>query len=182
MSRAMTHSHRKNRKQHGAVKTAPATYSGTASGRARMPFWSTYAVVRRFLGDLHVMNVGLSHASTGDAYEFRLGAHLFDVGAAGVTHGRTQATHQLMDDRGQRTFIGNAAFDAFRYQLLGAFRGVLEVTVRRALRLGHCTQRTHAAVRLVRTTLEQFDFARSLFGTGEHRAHHHAGSTGNDGL
>ena len=128
------------------------------------------------------MHVGLGHAGTGDAHEFRLGAHLFDGCAAGVAHGRTQAAHQLVDDRGQGALVGNTAFDAFRYQLLGAGRGVLEVAVGRALRLCHGTQRAHAAVGLVGTALEQFDFTRSLFGTGEHRTHHHAGSTGNDGL
>ena len=38
---------------------------------------STYAVVWRFLGDLHVVDMGLGHAGAGDAHEFRLRAHLF---------------------------------------------------------------------------------------------------------
>src|SRR5471032_3269768 len=126
--------------------------------------------------------MGFSHAGAGDPYELWLGAHFFDVGAAGVAHRGTQAAHQLMDDRAQGAFVRHTAFDAFRYELLGACRGVLEVTVGRALRLGHGAQRTHAAVSLVRTTLEQFDLAWRFFSTGEHRAHHHAGSTGYDGL
>jgi hypothetical protein len=81
---------------------------------------SAYAVVRGFFGDLHVMHVGLGHAGTGDAHELRLGAHLFDGCAAGVAHGRTQAAHQLVDDRRQGAFVRHAAFDAFRNQLLGA--------------------------------------------------------------
>lgn len=50
------------------------------------------------------------------------------------------------------------------------------------MRLGHGAQRTHATVSLVGTALEQFDLAWCFFGTGEHRAHHHAGGTGYDGL
>ena len=77
---------------------------------------------------------------------------------------------------------GTRPFDTFRYELLGACRRVLEVTVGRALRLGHGAQRTHATVSLVRTALEQFDLTWRFFGTGEHRAHHHARGAGNDGL
>src|SRR3989344_3789556 len=96
---------------------------------------STYAVVWRFLGDLHVMDVGFGHTGAGDPHELWLGTHFVDVGATGVAHRGTQAAH-----------------------------------------------RTHAAVSLVRTALEQFDLARGFFSTGEHRAHHPAGSTGDDGL
>ena len=42
------------------------------------------AVVGRFLGDLHVVDVGFAHPGAGDADELRLGAHGLDVGAAGV--------------------------------------------------------------------------------------------------
>ncbi|MNO76459.1 hypothetical protein D3C76_675330 [compost metagenome] len=126
--------------------------------------------------------MGLGHAGAGDPHELRLGAHLFDVGTAGVAHRGAQAAHQLVDDRAQGALVRHTAFDAFRNQLLGACRGVLEVTVGGTLSLGHGAQRTHAAISLVRTTLEQFDLARRFFGTGEHRAHHHAGSTGHDGL
>src|SRR3989344_2574311 len=143
---------------------------------------STYAVVWRFLGDLHVMDVGFGHTGAGDPHELWLGTHFVDVGATGVAHRGTQAAHQLMDDRAQGAFVRHTAFDAFRNEFLGACRRVLEVTVGRTLRLGHGAQRTHAAVSLVRTTLEQFDLARGFFSTGEHRAHHHAGSTGDDGL
>ena len=90
---------------------------------------STYAIVRCFFGDLHVVDVGFSHASAGDAHKLRLGTHLLDVGAAGVTHRGTQTAHQLVNDRGERPFVRNATFDAFRHQLLGTRRGVLEVTV-----------------------------------------------------
>ncbi len=87
-----------------------------------------------------------------------------------------------MNDGTHRALVGNAAFDTFRHQLLGTGRGVLEVTVARTLRLRHGTQRTHATVCLVGATLEQFDLARSLFGTSQHRADHHGGSTSDDGL
>ena len=87
-----------------------------------------------------------------------------------------------MHDGAHRALVRHAAFDTFRYQLLGTGRGVLKVTVRGALGLGHGAQRTHAAVGLVGTALEQLDFARRLFGTGQHGADHHGGGTGGDGF
>src|ERR1700712_4508382 len=181
MSGRMSHSRRKSETRRGCNEQPRYTMLERRL-KHQTPLGSTYAVVRRFLGDLHVVDVGFSHAGAGDADEFRLGAHFLNVGAAGVAHGRTQAAHQLVNDGAQRAFIGNAAFDTFRYQFLGAFGGVLEVAVRRTLGLGRRAQRTHAAVGLVRPTLEQFDFAWRLFGAGEHRAHHHAVGTGHDGL
>ena len=40
--------------------------------------------------------------------------------------------------------------------------------------LAHRPQRTHAAVRLVRAALVEFDFARCFFRTGKHTAEHDA--------
>ena len=44
------------------------------------------------------MNMGFFHARVGDFHEFRLGAHLFDGGTAGVAHGGAQAAHQLVNE------------------------------------------------------------------------------------
>ena len=87
-----------------------------------------------------------------------------------------------MHDGAHRALVRHAAFDAFRHQLLGTGRGVLEVTVGRTLSLSHGAQRAHAAVGLVGTALEQLDLTRSFFGTGQHGADHHRGSAGSDGL
>ena len=46
----------------------------------------------------------------------------------------------------------------------------------------HRAQRTHAAIALVAPTLEQFEFAWSLFGAGEQRAEHDGFCPGGDGL
>src|SRR5690554_8113742 len=129
------------------------------------------------------MHVGLGHAGTGDADELGLGAHLFDGRAAGVTHGRTQAAHQLMDDGRQGSLVGHTAFDALGHQLLGTGGGVLEVAVGgTSIGIGHGTQRPHAAISLVGAALEQLDLPGRLFGTGEHGAHHYHRGPGGDGL
>src|SRR5690606_23710287 len=140
-------------------------------------------VVRRLFGDLYVVHVGFAHTGTGNADELRLDAHLVDAGASGVPHGSAQAAHQLVQDRRQRPLVGYATFDAFGHQLLGAGTGVLEVTVSRTTTgIGHRAQRAHATVGLVGTALEEFDFTRCLFGTGEHGPHHHHRSAGGDRL
>ena len=87
-----------------------------------------------------------------------------------------------MDDGAHRALVRHTAFDTFRHQLLGTGRGVLEVTIRGALRLRHGTERTHATVGFVGTALEQFDFAWSFFGTGQHRADHHGRRARHDGF
>ncbi len=129
------------------------------------------------------MYVRLTHACAGDANKLGLGAHLLDGAGAGISHGSTQAAHQLMDDGRQRALVGYAAFNAFRHQFLGTGRGILEVTVcGTTASVGHRTQRAHAAVGLVGTALEQLDFARRFFGTGEHGTHHHNGRASSDSL
>src|SRR5690606_15507897 len=126
------------------------------------------------------MHVRLFHTGGGNTHKLRLGAHVFNGAATGVTHGSTHATHQLVHDVGERAFNGDTAFNTVRYQLIHAGFFILEVTVRRTLALAHGAQRTHATVRLKGTPLEQLDFARGFVGTGQHRAdHHHTGTGGN---
>src|SRR5690348_5956865 len=114
-------------------------------------------VVGRFLRDLHVVHVRLAHARRGDLHELRPGAHVLDGAAAGVAHARAHPAHELLDDRGRRSLVGNAALDALGHQLVGVVLRVLEVAVARALL--HRADRAHAAVRLVRPALEELDVA-----------------------
>src|SRR6185312_14158600 len=92
-----------------------------------------HPVVRRFLGDLHVVHVRLAHACARDAHELRTLAHRLDVLAAAVAHRCPQATDQLVHDAAQRPAIRHAAFDAFRHQLLG-LGFFLEIAIGRTLR------------------------------------------------
>src|SRR5690625_1030242 len=136
-------------------------------------------VVRRFLGDLDVMRMRLVQPGAGNAHELRLLAHAFDVAATAVAHGRAQAAHHLVHDVAQRPAIRHAALDAFGHQLVGV-GVVLEVAVLGAAL--HGAQRTHAAVALVRASLEQLDLARRFLGTGKHGAEHDHGSAGGNRL
>src|SRR5574340_917708 len=68
--------------------------------------------------------------------------------------------------------VGHTALHPFGNQLLGAFFGVLKVAIRGPLL--HGAERAHAAVGFVGTSLEQFDFARRLFGTCQQTAEHDA--------
>src|SRR4051794_1130601 len=62
-------------------------------------------IVRRFLGDLHVVHVALAHAGGGDLHEFGALAQVLDRGAAAVAHGRANAAAELVDDRHQRALV-----------------------------------------------------------------------------
>src|SRR5690606_6691502 len=128
------------------------------------------AVVGRFLGDLHVMDVGFTYACRGDFDELGLGAHLFDGSTAAIAHGSAYAADQLINDGDNAALVRYTAFYAFRHELIDVVGGILEVAICRAV--GHGAQAAHAAIRLVRPALEQHDFAGSLFGSGEHAAHH----------
>src|SRR5438067_12557921 len=88
-------------------------------------------VVGRFLRNLHVECTRLAHACSSDLDEFCAAAQLVDGGTTAISHRRPNAAHELMDHGDQRPFVGDASFDALRYQLLVlalAF-GVLEVAV-----------------------------------------------------
>src|SRR5215470_13614592 len=65
-------------------------------------------IVGRFLDDLHVVDVRLAHPGRGDLDELRPLAHRLDAVAAHVAHARAQAAHQLVDDFGDRAFVGDA--------------------------------------------------------------------------
>src|SRR3569623_1546207 len=124
--------------------------------------------------------MALAHAGTGHAHEHRLGAHLLDVAATGVTHARAQAAHQLMNDRDHRAFVRHTAFDTLGHQLFHIQLAFLEIAVAGAAL--HGAQRAHAAIRFVRAALIQLHFARRFLSAGEHAAHHHAIGAGDDGL
>src|SRR6186713_1778041 len=56
-------------------------------------------VVRRFLGDLHVVDMAFAYAGGRDFHELGLVAHVFDGGATAVTHAGPQAAGHLEHDR-----------------------------------------------------------------------------------
>ena len=82
----------------------------------------------------------------------------------------------------RRALVGHATLDTFRHQLFYLFRRILEITVCGSLFLRHGAQRSHAAIRFIRTSLIQLDFTGRLFGAGEQSAEHHRIRAGRDGL
>ena len=73
--------------------------------------------------------------------------------------------------------MGHASFDAFRNELF--VRGA-SLAVAVFASLAHGSQRAHAAVNLVRTTLVQHEIAWSLVGARKERPDHYAGSPRRD--
>src|SRR5690606_8042040 len=140
-------------------------------------------VVRRFLGDLHVVHVALADAGGRDLDELGLLLHVGDGRAAAITHAGAQAAGHLVDDGDHRTLVRYAALDALGHQLVGvrvAGGGFLKVPVGTALL--HRPNGAHAPVTLVAAPLVQDDLARRLLGACEHAAHHHRAGTSRNGL
>ena len=126
--------------------------------------------------------MAFGHAGSGHSRELRPGAHHLDIDTAGITHGRAQAAHHLLNNSGDGALVGHPALDTFRHEFLGALGCVLEIAIATALGLRHGCQGTHAAVRFVGSALVELDFTRGLFSAGEHATHHDRVSTGDDGL
>src|SRR3954471_3291557 len=95
------------------------------------------AVVWRFLGDLHVVHVALTHAGAGDAHELRARTHLGDALAARITHGGAQAAGELMQDGDQAALVGHAAFHTLGHELFQLRGGVLEISIGGTVAFAH---------------------------------------------
>src|SRR5690606_7902766 len=141
---------------------------------------SVSAVVRRFLGDLHIMYVGLTYTRSCNFHELSLGVQFLDGFATAVAHGSTDAANQLVNNGNNTALVRHTAFNTFWNQFVSVVRRILEVAVSRTI--DHGAQATHTAVGLVRTALEQHNFTRRLFSTGKHTAHHASGSASGQSL
>ncbi len=92
------------------------------------------------------MNVAFRGSRGTDPDELRVGAHRFHVATAGIPHRGTQPADQLVNDRADRTSIGDSALDTFRHQFPAVTLNLLKVTIARTVHVVHRTHRTHAAV------------------------------------
>ena len=83
----------------------------------------------------------------------------------------------MVEGIGQRPFVGDTPFDAFRHQLRGVIDFALKIAILTAL--GHGAEAAHAAVHLVAFTLVDHHFAGRFIGPSEHATDHHGvGTTG----
>src|SRR5664279_2725196 len=98
------------------MRSAWMSAAAAASWVARAGSGDT--VVRRFLGDGHIVHMALAHAGAGDPHEVRAGLHVVDRIAAGIPHRGTQSAGELIQDRHQAALVRHAAFNAFRHQFL----------------------------------------------------------------
>src|SRR5258705_2115610 len=90
------------------------------------------AVIWRFLGYLHIVDVRFAHAGGADLDELRARAQLLDGRAAGIAHARPDAAHELLDDAERAALVRHPTLDALGNELVHVHLGVLEVAVRRA--------------------------------------------------
>src|SRR4051812_36621658 len=97
------------------------------------------------------------HAGGGDAAEFGLGAKLFDVFRAAITHAGAEPADELVDEIAQRPAVWHAAFHPFRHELAAIAHAGLAIAVARAG--DHRSHRAHAAIALVAPALVDDQFA-----------------------
>src|SRR5262245_35785932 len=134
-------------------------------------------VVWRFLGDLDVVDVALAYACGCDADEASLALELGNRRAAAIAHAGAQASHQLMDHRGNASLVRDAPLDSLGHELVRSASAlhvefVLEVAV--AAAAAHRADRAHSPIFLVRAPLEEDQFTRTLIGAREEIANHGA--------
>ena len=121
--------------------------------------------------------MALSEGGGGDLDEPAVLLQFVDGMRAAVAHAGTDAANQLEHGVLYRSLIGDAAFHAFRHQLLGVG---LEVAVLAAV--FHGGDGAHAAVYLVLSSLVQFEGSGALVAACEDASHHADVSAGGDGL
>ena len=69
----------------------------TANDRAPLGCQIPGPVVRRFLGDCHVVHVALTEAGWRDADDVRVALQVGNGSTSGVTHARAQTANQLVN-------------------------------------------------------------------------------------
>src|SRR5436190_23904471 len=74
-------------------------------------------IVRALARDRHVVHVALAQGRAGDAHKLRFLAEILQGFGADITHRRTHATGELMQDRRQRALERHLALDALGYEL-----------------------------------------------------------------
>src|SRR5690606_5321509 len=75
-------------------------------------------IIGRFLGNLYIMNMRFTYTCRSNFDKFSLVVHILNSAATEIAHTRTYSPHQLVNNIGQCTFVGNPSFHAFRHQLL----------------------------------------------------------------
>src|SRR5919202_4835422 len=103
-------------------RTSTGRSSGARSGSRTT---SASTVIRRLLGDRHVVRVRLAEPSAGDADELRA-LHVVDRGRAAIPHRLAEAADELVEDRGERHLVLDAALDSLRDELLDVLDVALE--------------------------------------------------------
>ena len=84
------------------------------------------------MSDVNIMNMRLTQAGVCDTHKLAVLLQFLDRFAAGISHTRAKAAHQLMDIFRERTTEGHTAFDPFGDEL-DIFCPCLEIAVFAAL-------------------------------------------------
>jgi hypothetical protein len=128
-------------------------------------------IVRGFFSHDDIVDMTFLQTGRGNPDEARSCAKFSEVRRTAIPHAGTKPAIKLMQAGRKPAAIRNPTFNAFRNKL-ALLHIRLEIAV--CTPLSHCPKRTHAAVDLIGTTLEENDFAGRFVRTGEQRSNHHS--------
>lgn len=139
----------------------------------------TRAIVGSLASNCYIVGMALGNTGVGDANELSMMQSL-DSSSAAIAHTRTKTTEHLVDNLEEQTLIRYACSDSLGNELLSIGHIALEVTVLRTLL--HSLERTHTAICLKLTSVEDDCLTGRLFNTGKHTTEHNRVSTSGKSL
>src|SRR5512145_96285 len=123
-----------------------------------------HAIVRRFLGNDDVVHMAFAESRDRLADERGILLQLGNRLAPAIAHPGLQSSDELINDRGQRSLVRHAAFDAFRHELLWR-APALAVPI--AAAPFHGADRSHAPVNLICPCLVEHRFSWRFLCSGQ---------------
>src|SRR2546421_6448513 len=130
----------------------------------------------------HIVWVAFAQTSIGDTYKAGIILHICNCSCTSVAHRLAYATNQLVYQRTERTFVGNARFDPFSNQLRLILCLPLEVAIFAIAALLHCAYRPHTAVVFEALSLRDDELSGTLIYSRQEAPQHDCISTRSDGF
>ena len=125
--------------------------------------------------------MALKYSGIGNAGELGV-VQLLDVGSTAISHTRAKSTNKLVDNLLNSSLVRHTSGDSLRHELLHVLGVALVVAILRTILLLHGLERTHTAVALELTSVEDYRLTRTFLSTCYQRAYHDTAATSSQSL